>query len=211
MRIDSKIITFKSEVWLPIEGFEFFYEVSNMGRVKRLKSFTRGSRGGKKIVQERILKQANTHGYRLVMLTVNGSRKNRLAHRLVAKAFIINPENKPQVNHKDGIKSNNIVDNLEWVTAKENEFHKAHSLQIISTPTNLKNVTSVNPPIKINGKTVVGKLIQKLYLDLIGGKIVSSREVIYGRIYGQIYRLRNDFGVDVKGSHIGNGFKEYYV
>ncbi len=62
-------------------------------------------------------------GYRTVLLTVNKKRLHRLVHRMVAEAFIPNPEDKPQVNHKDGNKLNNNAENLEWMTSKENHLH----------------------------------------------------------------------------------------
>ena len=64
------------------------------------------------------------YGYYKVILTNNGVRKEFTIHRLVAKAFIPNPENKPTVNHKNGIKTDNNVNNLEWATIKENQIHK---------------------------------------------------------------------------------------
>ena len=98
------------EIWLDIEGYEGLYQISNKGRVKSLYN---GS--------ERILKSYdNGHGYLIVALTKESSLKFIMIHRLVAQAFIPNPENKPQVNHKDENKKNNCVDNLEWATAKEN-------------------------------------------------------------------------------------------
>ncbi len=69
-------------------------------------------------------------GYAKVIIKVNGVSHNKLVHRLVAQAFIPNPENKPQVNHKDGDKSNNNVFNLEWCTASENNIH-AHKMGLI--------------------------------------------------------------------------------
>lgn len=73
---------------------------------------------------ERILKYSvNPKGYRIVRLCNNKVQKNYTIHRLVAENFIFNPENKPQVNHIDCNKQNNCVDNLEWVTNKENRIH----------------------------------------------------------------------------------------
>lgn len=72
----------------------------------------------------RVVKHADRpNKYKLVSATIDGKPKNFVAHRFVAKTYIPNPENKPQVNHIDGNKCNNRVDNLEWVTAKENAYH----------------------------------------------------------------------------------------
>ena len=104
------------EIWKPIPGYEGLYEVSSYGRVKRLERDIICKNGVKQHWKEQILKNQTYSGYLYVGLC--GSYKQ--VHRLVAKAFISNPEDKPQVNHKDEDKTNNHVDNLEWMTAKEN-------------------------------------------------------------------------------------------
>ena len=99
----------KKEIWKPVVGYEGLYMVSNWGRVKSIK-----------FGKERILKQNIRRGYYYVGLSKNGIVKNYYVHRLVATYFVDNPNNKEQVNHKDGVKTNNVYTNLEWVTQEEN-------------------------------------------------------------------------------------------
>lgn len=111
------------EVWNPIFGYENIYAVSSFGRVKRLDRKYVSSRSGRLVSQsERILKPVGSD-YLHVTLSKNGTHKDKAIHRLVAEAFIPNPNNLPQVNHKDCNKHNNKVENLEWVSAKENTYH----------------------------------------------------------------------------------------
>ena len=98
------------EEWRDVEGFEGLYMVSNFGRVVSFQG-----------CYPRIMKLGITHkGYQNVGLQKNKRRKTFVVHRLVAKAFIPNPDNLPQINHRDECKTNNRVDNLEWCTAKYN-------------------------------------------------------------------------------------------
>jgi hypothetical protein len=110
------------EIWKDIIGIEN-YQVSNEGRVKRLKHRKKigtSSIPSYKTYNERLLNPSpNKHGYINVWIL----DKSHYVHTLVAKAFIPNPENKPEINHKDLDKSNNHVSNLEWVTRSENMRH----------------------------------------------------------------------------------------
>jgi hypothetical protein len=109
------------EEWRDIPGYEGLYQVSNFGRVKSLRKSC-------------VLKEQNLpNGYPYAALKVDGVQRNRLIHRLVAAAFIQNPENKQEVNHKDGNKRNNHVENLEWVTRFENIKH-AFDTELILKP-----------------------------------------------------------------------------
>lgn len=113
-------------IWKDIKGYEGRYQVSETGQVKSLSRPT-PMRGGVRVIRERILKQFfHPAGYPIVNF-VYPKRKQQLVHRLVANAFIPNPENKPQVNHKDLNKKNPHISNLEWVTALENREHAGWS------------------------------------------------------------------------------------
>lgn len=104
------------EEWLPIEGYNN-YEVSNFGKIKSVERIDSLGR----TVKERILKQVtNKYGYQQVCLCKDGKKKMFRVHRLVASAFIPNPNNYPVVNHKDEVKTNNHVSNLEWCTVEYN-------------------------------------------------------------------------------------------
>lgn len=103
------------EIWKDIKGFEGLYQVSNMGKVK-----TFNWRNCHKI---RFLNTFDTDGYLRVCLTKDKKQHKVLLHRLIAEAFIPNPDNKEYINHIDGNKRNNSVSNLEWVTPKENVNH----------------------------------------------------------------------------------------
>lgn len=110
------------EIWRPVVGYEN-YMVSNLGVVKSL-SRDIDNRRGIYISKERILKLSKDgSGYPLVKLYKDGIGKQKKVHRLVAEAFIINTENKKEVNHEDGVKDNNIVSNLSWATGSENISH----------------------------------------------------------------------------------------
>lgn len=100
------------EIWKDIKDYEGLYQVSNMGRVKSLNYHN--------TKEERILKQNIVRGYYQVCFSVNKKRKYYRVNRLVAQAFLPNPNNYPCVNHKDENPKNNIVSNLEWCDVKYN-------------------------------------------------------------------------------------------
>ena len=112
------------EVWKDIKGYEGLYQVSNLGRARSLDRYVRNGTSNKNIKRGKILKPCATRdGYLQLNLIKNKKKKVSTVHRLVAKAFIVNFENKPCVNHIDGNKQNNNVENLEWVTYSENTIH----------------------------------------------------------------------------------------
>lgn len=110
-----------NEEWRPIEGYEGLYEVSNTGRVRSLDMYVKIGYGSYRLHKGKVLSPGkNKDGYLLINLHCNEKNKKCLVHRLVAQAFIPNPDNLPQVNHKDEDKLNNRVENLEWCDAKYN-------------------------------------------------------------------------------------------
>lgn len=117
--------TAANEVWLPITGWEGLYEVSNMGRVRSLDRYQLRScpntRDFYQHYRGRILKHnINNMGYHIVMLQLHKKGDHYLVSRLVASAFVPNPNNLPVVNHKDQNPDNNCADNLEWCTVQYN-------------------------------------------------------------------------------------------
>ena len=99
------------EIWTDIENYEGLYQISNKGRV-------RNSRSGRILIQK--IKKRDSNSYRLIVLSKDNVQKCHSIHRLVAKAFLPNPNNLPCVNHKDENGENNNVKNLEWCTHKYN-------------------------------------------------------------------------------------------
>lgn len=137
------------EIWKPISGYSHYeglYLISNLGRVYSKDRYVQTRWGGVTIRPGRMLciHTFKDTGYQYVSLTSGKHSNNALLHRLVALAFIPNPDNKPTVNHKDGNKKNNKVDNLEWCTRKENTHHAIeHGLMKCSDKNHMKDMSKV--------------------------------------------------------------------
>ena len=152
-----------NEFWKDVENYEDLYEVSDAGRVRNK-------------ITGRILKPGNHHKrYLYVNLSKNGTYKSHKVHRLVAEAFIPNPNNQLQVDHIDENKTNNTVDNLRWVSCQENIDHS------LSKPVNqytldgrlLNTYKSISEASRITGVSS-----RSIYLNC-NGKINSARRYIW--------------------------------
>lgn len=111
------------ELWRPVDGYAGLYEVSSLGRVRSLSHWTPHWAGGIRWHKGKLLKQARNGDYRYVYLSKEGVRTFIAVHRMVATAFLPNPNRLPQINHKDHRGHNNKASNLEWSTALHNLHH----------------------------------------------------------------------------------------
>lgn len=152
--------------WRDIDETDGRYSVSSMGDVRRNPIEQIQSDGVPHVYREHILKkQLNNWGYYCVNYNINGRMVRRCVHRLVAEAFIPNLDNKPQVNHIDGIKTNNRVDNLEWVTQSENNLHafntlnkKVKRVECVDTGEVFRSVKSAAEALGVRPSTLSGHL-----------------------------------------------------
>ena len=141
------------EIWKPINGYEGFYEISSLGRVR---SLYRKVKCGKChiTIKEHLLNPqiCNTNGYYMVMLSKEGVSRRFLIHRLIAEAFIPNTANKPFIDHINGIRTDNRIENLRWCTNRENlTFPIAYENRIKCKSSISKSVAQID---RYTGETI---------------------------------------------------------
>ena len=157
----------KNEVWKDVEGYEGLYQVSNFGRLKSFKVNN----------EPRILKNTNKKGwyFTIVLQGKNKPTKTDRIHRLVAKLFLENPNNYPEVNHKDMNKQNNAVSNLEWVSRKQNVSHA-----VKNKPSMIIGMNHYNKFIKTT--PIIQKTIDGVFIEtFINAKEASDKTKVCHR------------------------------
>lgn len=191
---ETPMDNYEGEEWRPVNGFDGKYEVSNYGRVRSIDHEVK-SLVGYRTVKGRILKQRVEHGYCRVQLSISKyEHTHKQVHRLVAEEFVPNPDNKPEVNHIDGCKTNNFAENLEWVTSSENSVHAIENgLQRPKTDEELQKMwdASSKPVIRDDGEWYASA---SKAAEAIGAERSSVAKSIRrgGSIYGHTYRYAND-------------------
>lgn len=167
----NKVMTM-NEIWKPVVGFEDFYEVSNLGNVRRKKS-------------KRLRAISHTSLYSHILLSANGKHTTLRVHRIVAEAFLPRIDGKPHINHKNGNKNDNRVENLEWVSQAENNLHAYRTLH--RKPTLLGHVPH-NKKLFANELEDIDKLLNS---GLTAEKIALSYNIHPSTIRKRIKRYRN--------------------
>lgn len=177
------------EIWKDIEGYEGLYQVSNLGKVRSLVSHW-----GNKLLVPRIKKAAlNSKGYERVGLSKNKRMIQIFVHRLVAIAFIPNPENKPCVNHIDGNHRNNCADNLEWCMQKENIKH-AFDTKLAPSGTERKYVKLTKEQVECIRKEYVPHS-KNFSISQLSKKYDVSNDLIYAIVHNKIYKDVKNFDI----------------
>ena len=159
----------KTEEWRSVKGYEGFYEVSDMGRVRSLPRVIERVQGSY-LKNGQIMKQReDQHGYYQIILSLGENKRHAKVHRLVAEAFIENPEGKKEVNHIDNNPKNNMVENLEWCTHRENMEWMHKNGRAKRTEVWLKNLHESQ---------------KKTYKAVIGTNIETGEEIRFSNLNG---------------------------
>lgn len=169
---------------------------SNLENIRMIDHYATYKNGGKRLVKGHVLKQyRNRNGYMFVHVSVNGKLKGLLVHRIIASCFLPNPDNLPQVNHKDCDRTKNNVDNLEWCTRKYNcQYRNKHGISY-SEAAKKRPVIAINlktlEVLRFSSQTEAGKNLGVSYQSI--GRVISNRAKQAGGYY-----FMGDHGSDIE-------------
>lgn len=156
MHICKNETNVSEEIWKDVEGYEGLYQISNLGNVKSLDRYVKQKDNKIKHIKEKMLtSHDNNRGYLAVNLSKDGKTKTHTVHRLIATAFIPNPENKPCIDHINAIRTDNRIENLRWATYSENN----------SNPICLEKKSKVHK----------GKKLSKEHIEALHGSIQGEK------------------------------------
>lgn len=184
------------EEWKDVAGYEGLYQVSSFGQVKRVQRYYNQLNGltgnmNTKLLSELVMKQfEDEDGYLRIQLIKDGVRKKHFVHRLVALNFIPNPENKPEVNHKQGNKKDNRVELLEWNTTSENQRHAiANKLYITAKGENSGQAKLKEIQVReIHKLWKSGEVTQEYLSNLFGVAGSAISRIVNGHRWNHIYK-----------------------
>lgn len=182
------------EIWKSVPGYEKFYLISNLGRIKRLMRIRRSGLP----LYEKILNPGLSRGYPRIRLTdENGKKRRFLVHRLVGMAFIPNIENKPEINHLDGIRNNNHVSNLEWATRTDQMQHAIRTGLMEPTfkngEKNLMSKLSQRDVFEIIKRWDTNNFSKKDLAKIFSVSPVTIESIIYGQRWNKITNRRGNY------------------
>lgn len=177
------------EIWRDIVGYEHYYQVSNLGRIKTCDKLLLDASSNTILIKGKLLKSVTVGKYKGITLYKNNVGKSTRTHRLVAEAFIPNPDNKPQVNHIDADKANNNLSNLEWVTISENIKH-AFAMGLMNNFARKrhkfkKGGTSHNGKLVVNLETGIYYDSCKKAAEVYGVSKTCLRSMLIGKTYNR--------------------------
>lgn len=176
------------EIWRDIEGYIGLYQVSNRGNVKSMARSVKVRSNGSKYNKSRILKQNNTRGYTQVGLSKKGNAKSYRIHRLVANAFIENPDQKKEVNHINEIRNDNRVENLEWCTRIENAHHTINRSPHKKKTWRTSEHSKLDIPKILTAITLDGHMQRKKIAEAFNVPSMVISNLLVGRTYGNEFK-----------------------
>jgi hypothetical protein len=175
------------EEWRDIAGWEGLYAVSNLGRVRSYDRTVTESNGKTRIHKGRLVTLKKTGLYHGVSLWRDGTEKRQYIHRLAAEAFILNPDSRPEVNHKDGDKFNNCVPNLEWATRSENAKHD-YDAGLLKFPPSPKGNSHHSARLTEHDVKQIRKAFKPGMGTLLAQKYGVTPPSIYGIVNGRTWK-----------------------